>query len=108
MSTGRDLAYEHIRIVVPLMMVLWRLPSAPSAAELQEAIDARAQLNDRLSFALSDIESYYDEELVALLRSTSSVKGDLPVWHSLLENTKLLFESRHGVEQTKALLVGMI
>lgn len=99
MSVGRDLARQRLDYIVPLTMAVWRVANDKVAA---------ADLNEYLLLVRDELEVMYDEELIAVLRSTSSVRTVLPDWEVLLRETRELLEQRHGVDKTKQLLVGMV
>lgn len=98
MSIGRDLARERLDCIVPLTMAIWSDNDATSAG----------LLNEYLLLVRDELDVMYDEELIAVVRSTSSVRTVLPDWEVLLRETRELLEQRHGVERTKQLLVGMV
>lgn len=97
MSVGRDLARERLEYIVPLAMAVWRTNDQAAAG----------QLNEYLLLVREELEVMYDEELIAVLRSTSSIKAILPDWDVLSREARELLEQRHGVDMTKQLLVGM-
>lgn len=99
--TGYDLAEERLKELVPFMMELWQMN--PELHE-QTAQTAAVLIDQHLAEMRIELDQLYNEEIIAVLRATSSERARFPNWEPLLSETRELFERQVGVQAARRLL----